>query len=153
MADVQDIAIIGTGPLGLEMAVALRRAGLSYVHFESRQIGSTIQWWAPGTRWFSSPERIAIAGVPLQGVMQEKTSREEYLAYLRGVVQQFDLRVQTYRKVVGICRCAEGFELEISQTLNPEVENERVRVRRVILTVGGRKGRICWGLRGKIGAM
>jgi thioredoxin reductase (NADPH) len=72
------IALIGAGPLGIEMAVALKRAGLPYMHFERGQIGSTIQWWAPGTRWFSSNDRISIAGVPLVTPAQEKATREEY---------------------------------------------------------------------------
>src|SRR5262245_52216486 len=80
------VAIIGAGPIGLEVAVALKRAGIDYLHFDAGQVGSTMQWWAPGTRFFSSPERIGIAGVPLALPHQDKASREEYLAYLRGIV-------------------------------------------------------------------
>ena len=83
------IVLIGAGPLGIELAVALNAAGLEYLHLEAGQVGSTMQWWAPGTRWFSSAERISIAGVPLVTPTQEKASREEYLAYLRAVVEQF----------------------------------------------------------------
>src|SRR5689334_1868827 len=82
-----DVALIGAGPIGLEMAVALQRAGIDYQHFDAKQIGYTISWFPPQTRFFSSNERIAIAGVPLQTPDQAKASREEYLAYLRGVVQ------------------------------------------------------------------
>ena len=57
-----EVAIIGAGPIGIELAVALKRAGVSYVHLEARQVGATMQWWPPFTRWFSSNERIAIAG-------------------------------------------------------------------------------------------
>ena len=48
------IALIGAGPLGIEMAVALKRGGIPYVHFEAGQVGATMAWWTPGTRWFSS---------------------------------------------------------------------------------------------------
>jgi thioredoxin reductase (NADPH) len=96
------IAIIGAGPIGLEVAVALRRVGIEPLHFDAGQVGSTMQWWAPGTRFFSSPERIGIAGVPLETVGQEKASREEYLAYLRGIVRQFDLRIHTFERVTAI---------------------------------------------------
>src|ERR687895_1208963 len=96
------VAVVGAGPIGLEMAVALKQARVPYLHFDAKQIGHTISWIAPQTRFFSSNERIAIAGVPLQTPDQAKASREEYLAYLRGVVQQFDLRVNTYEPVVAI---------------------------------------------------
>src|SRR5215211_279865 len=99
-----DVAVVGAGPIGLELAVALKRAGVEYLHFDARQIGYTISWFAPQTRFFSSNERIAIAGVPLQTADQGKATREEYLAYLRGVVQQFDLRVNTYEPIVRIER-------------------------------------------------
>src|SRR5580693_8787650 len=84
-----DVAIVGAGPIGLEMAVALKRRGIPYVHFDARQIGYTISWFAPQTRFFSSNERIAIAGVPLETPDQSKSTREQYLAYLRSVAIQF----------------------------------------------------------------
>jgi thioredoxin reductase (NADPH) len=95
-------AIIGAGPIGLEVAWALKREGLEPLHFDAGQIGSTINWWAPGTRFFSSPERIAICGVPLVTPTQDKATREEFLAYLRGVAGQFDLRIRTFERVMAV---------------------------------------------------
>lgn len=106
-----EVAIIGGGPIGIELAAALRHAKVSYVHFEAGAIGSTLLWWAPGTRFFSSPERIEIAGVPLALPHQDKASREEYLAYLRGVVRQFDLTIHSYTRVMEIHRADDEFEL------------------------------------------
>src|SRR5512146_619951 len=106
-----EVAIVGAGPIGLEMAVALKRAGIRYLHFDAGQIGHTISWFAPQTRFFSSNERIAIAGVPLQTIDQSKATREEYLRYLRTVAGTFDLRVNTYEPVVGIERSDGGFVL------------------------------------------
>src|SRR5436190_21716907 len=97
-----DVAVVGAGPIGLELAVALKRAGIDYIHFDAKQIGYTISWFAPQTRFFSSNERIAIAGVPLETADQNKASREQYLAYLRSVVKQFELEIHTYEPVVGI---------------------------------------------------
>src|SRR5438094_1894074 len=96
LAQRAEVGIIGAGPIGIELAVALKRAGVDYIHIDARQIGYTISWFAPQTRFFSSNERIAIAGVPLQTLDQAKATREEYLAYLRSVVQQFDLQIRTY---------------------------------------------------------
>src|SRR5438552_4923422 len=106
MASIEstDVAVIGAGPIGLELAVALKRAGFDYLHFDAKQIGYTVSWFAPQTRFFSSNERIAIAGVPLQTPDGGKCTREQYLTYLRTVVEQFDLKVRTYEPVVGIER-------------------------------------------------
>src|SRR6188474_4000705 len=106
-----DVALVGAGPIGLEMAVALKRAGVDFLHFDAKQIGYTISWFPPQTRFFSSNERIAIAGVPLQTADQSKASREEYLSYLRGVVLQFELNVQTYEPIKLIDRDRGAFLL------------------------------------------
>jgi len=128
-----DVAVIGAGPIGIEVAVALQRAGIHYQHFEAGQIGSTISWYAPNTPFFSSPERIAISGVPLQTVDQSKASREEYLTYLRTVVQQFDLEIRAFEPVTRIRQPPDGgFEL-LSSPLGGE---RTTRARRLILAIG-----------------
>src|SRR5438046_6604562 len=106
-----DVAIVGAGPIGIELAVALKRAGVDYLHFDAKQIGYTIAWFAPQTKFFSSNERIAIAGVPLMTADQSKATREEYLTYLRSVVMQFDLNVHTYEPLIGIERQDHQFVL------------------------------------------
>lgn len=94
--------VIGAGPIGIETAIELRRRGVDARVFDAGSLGHTISWWAPGTRWFSSNDRIAIAGVPLNTVDQAKASREEYLNYLRSVVDQFAVPVITFQRVVSI---------------------------------------------------
>src|SRR5512141_1775882 len=55
-----EVAILGAGPIGLEMAVCLKRAGVGYVHFDAHQIGHTMTWWPRNTNFFSTTERLAI---------------------------------------------------------------------------------------------
>ena len=128
-----DVAVVGAGPIGLELAIALKRAGLEYVHLEAKQIGYTISWFPPQTRFFSSNERIAIAGMPLQTPDQQKASREEYLAYLRGVAEHYDLEVNTYEPVVGIQRGNGEFLL----STQPVGRRRRYRAKRIVLCTGG----------------
>ena len=112
------VLIVGAGPIGIELAVALKKAGVRYSHVDAGQIGSTISWYAPQTQFFSSPERISIAGVPLQTVDQSKATREEYLTYLRSVVLQFDLQIDTFVRVLSISRLGDGtFEVRTSPQL------------------------------------
>lgn len=129
-----DIAIIGAGPIGLELAVELKQRGLAYIHFDARQIGYTISWFPPQTQFFSSNERIAIAGVPLGTPTQAKATREQYLTYLRNVVEQFDLKINTYEPIVGIDRDGDGFIL----TSKPQSGiSKSYRCRRLVLCTGG----------------
>lgn len=128
-----DVAIVGAGPLGIELAVALKKAAISSVQFDAKQAGYTISWFPPRTRFFSSPERIAIAGVPLQTPDQMKATREEYLAYLRAVIQQFDLHINTYEPVTDIKLRDGAFDL---LTQHGQTER-RWRAAHVVLATGG----------------
>ena len=129
-----ELAIIGAGPVGIELAVALKNAGVDHVHFEAGQIGATMMWWAPGTRWFSSNERIAIAGVPLVTADQGKATREAYLAYLRQIVTMFDLDIRTYEPMTSVVREADGAFRIVSSRRGVE---RITRARRISLCVGG----------------
>jgi thioredoxin reductase (NADPH) len=128
-----DVAVIGAGPIGLELAVALKQGGFDYLQFDAKQIGYTISWFAPQTRFFSSNERIAIAGIPLQTVDQSKATREEYLSYLRSIVQQFDLKINTYEPVLRVTRSGDGFELVTSKNGQESVYHAN----RVVMCTGG----------------
>ena len=127
------VAIIGAGPIGLELAVAFKRAGIDYVQFDAGQIGSTIQWYPPQMLFHSSSDRLALAGVPIQTANEQKITREEYLAYLRALAQQFALEVRTYERVVQIRKLpAGGFEL-ITHAVDGE---HRARAQFVVLAIG-----------------
>jgi thioredoxin reductase (NADPH) len=114
-----NIAIVGAGPIGIELAVSLKRLGVEYLHFDAQQIGHTLSWWPRDTTFFSTTERIEIAGVPIQSTAQGRTTGEEYLAYLRSIVEQFDLQVNTYEPVVGLGRTDGGFLLRTQPQTGP----------------------------------
>ncbi|HEU5016116.1 MAG TPA: NAD(P)-binding domain-containing protein [Roseiflexaceae bacterium] len=127
-----DVAIIGAGPIGLEMAVCLKRAGVDYVQFDAHQIGYSMTWWPRNTDFFSTTERLAIAGVPIQNNRQQRITGEDYLAYLRGVVELFDIQINSYEPVIALERDEGGFLL----TTAPLSGERQFRCRRVVLAIG-----------------
>jgi thioredoxin reductase (NADPH) len=122
-------AIIGAGPIGLELAVAFKQAGIDYIHFDAGQIGSTMQWYPLEMIFHSNAERLAIAGVPIQVPDQQKPKREEFLAYLRAVVQQFDLEIRTFERVEHARRLDDG-------TFALQTPRGTYRVDAVVIAVG-----------------
>ena len=100
--ETTDILLVGAGPIGIEMAIMLKRNGFSYLHVEAGVLGQTISWYAPGTQFFSSPDRIAIASHPLQTPTQQKATAEQYLDYLRSVVAYHELPIHTFHQVTAI---------------------------------------------------
>ena len=133
-----EIAIIGAGPIGLELAVALKRLEVPYLQFDAGQVGQTITWYPRQTRFFSSPERIALAGVPLHNDDQTKATREQYLTYLRSLVEQFELRINTYERVTSIERCDDGTGFTL--TTDRRGETRTYQVRYVVCAIGDMHG-------------
>ena len=129
-----EVAVVGGGPIGLEMAQALGREGINYRVFEAGQIGHTMTWWAPQTRWFSSNERISICGVPLLTTDQSKATREQYLTYLRQIVRTFDLNVKTYEPAVDVVRHDDG---TFTLVTAPRGGRRHTRCEKIVLAVGG----------------
>lgn len=112
MSNRAQVAIIGAGPIGIELAVALKRAGIGTLHFDAKQIGHTISWWPRETAFFSTTERIELAGIPIPTTNQGRVTGEQYLAYLRSIVEGMDLSIKTYEPVVDIRKGDNGFRLE-----------------------------------------
>jgi thioredoxin reductase (NADPH) len=99
-----NVLVIGAGPIGIEVASGLTYAGAEYIQIEAGALAQTIYDWPGRARFFSSPERVAVAGIPIQTPHQEMITREEYLAYLRSVVEIRGLNISTYEKAVSIER-------------------------------------------------
>lgn len=129
-----NVAIIGAGPLGLELAIALKQSGISYVQFDKGQIGQMIFNFPIQTQFFSSSERIGIAGFPIQTENQQKCTREAYLDYLRMLSMHFQLSVNTYEEVLKIEKINDaGFKVHT----HSEKGNHIYQVRYLVMATGG----------------
>jgi len=126
------VAIVGAGPIGIELAACFKRVGVDYIHLEARQIGYTMSWWPRDTSFFSTTERIEIAGIPVPTRSQARLTGEEYLAYLRSVIEQLDLHINSYEPVVDIQSGPDGFLLKTSP-----LKGERLySCKKLILAIG-----------------
>ena len=102
------VVLVGAGPIGLEVAIALKQAGMEHLHVDQGPVAATIAWFPEQMTFFSSSDRIAIGGMPIQTVGQQKCTKEEYLAYLRSVVLAHGLEIRTRVRVAGLRREADG---------------------------------------------
>jgi len=133
--DHPEVLIVGAGPIGLEVAWHLQNAGIAPLIVDAGMVGQTIaEHFPPATRFFSSPERLAIAGVAVPVPTQEKITGEEYLAYLRTVVCTRGLTVQTFQRVVAAQREQDGWAVTLR---SPCGQERRLHAPHVVLACGG----------------
>ncbi len=126
-------AIIGAGPIGIELAIALHRLDINYLLIEAKQIGHAFSLWPPHTHFYSTPEHVALAGIPVHNLDQLPISGEQYLAYLRMLVEMFDLNLRIYEPVTNIQPGESGFSIQTNPTRGPQL----IEAKTVILATGG----------------
>ena len=132
VAERLDAVIIGAGPCGLAAAIAFKRAGLRALVIDRSCVVSGIAGYPTYITFFSTPERLAIGGVPFI-VATEKPTRRDALAYYRAVTTLFDLDVRQYENVERIRRCDDSFAVE-SRTRHGELRETRARA--VVIATG-----------------
>jgi len=98
-------------------------------------VGATIaRTFPPNTRFFTSPERLAIRGWELPLTTGEKATGEEYLAYLRSFIKAFGLDVRTFQRVSAIDGKSGDFDVTLT---DPHGHADHVRCAVIVLATGG----------------
>ena len=132
-----EVAIIGAGPIGIELAIAFEELGVDYILIEANQVGDAFMKWPPNTHFFSTPEHVALAGVPVHNLDQRSITGEQYLAYLRTLVEMFDLNLRIYEPVTAVTPQEEdGFVVTTKHRLG----EKSYQAKHVVLATGGMAG-------------
>ena len=122
-----DVAVIGAGPVGLATAIACQQHGLRVVTIDQGCICNALYRYPTNMVFFSTAERIEIAGVPFP-TLNAKPTRAEALHYYRQVALSHRLALRLYTRVTGIAGSAGAFTVATSR--GP------IACRRVILATG-----------------
>jgi thioredoxin reductase len=121
-----DVIIVGAGPAGLGVALPLIECGITRICIlEARTVGASFETWPKQMRlitpsFHSNPFRqpdlnaISIDTSPADFIRSEHPSGKEYAAYLRSVVNHYQLPVREGVKVGRITPHGTHFEVETS---------------------------------------
>ncbi|HUK21512.1 MAG TPA: YpdA family putative bacillithiol disulfide reductase [Gemmatimonadales bacterium] len=128
-----DLAVVGAGPCGLAVGAAAKRAGLTASLFDKGPVVSSLMRYPVYMSFFSTAEKLEIAGVPFV-TSGEKPTRREALTYYRKVAEYFELDVRQYHEVRDVRRAAGAFEVEASHPHS--AEPEILKARHVVYATG-----------------
>ena len=110
IGDPLDVLIIGAGPAALGALHDAKCRGLRAVAIDKGPVCGALLKHPTYMRWFSTSDKLELAGFPLL-INEKNPTRREYLQYCRAFVRYFDLEIVTYREVVAIDKRGEFFDV------------------------------------------
>lgn len=122
-----DLIIIGAGPIGLACGVEAQKAGLEYLILEKGALTNSIFNYPINMRFFSTSERLEMAGIPFMSV-ENKPTRTEALEYYRRIFTHFDLKINLYEAVETLAKSGDLFEIKTSKS--------SYQTRKIVLATG-----------------
>lgn len=105
--------IVGAGPIGLSCAISARRRAQEALVIDAGVIVNSIADYPVGMTFFTTSERLEIGGHPLTS-LGHRATREEALAYYRGVVRAESLDVRTGVRLQGAERQGDRFLVQLA---------------------------------------
>jgi thioredoxin reductase (NADPH) len=124
---LQDVVIVGAGPVGLACAIAARREGLKALVIEKGALVNSLVGYPARMEFFSTPELIEIGGYPFP-IQGYKPTREDAIEYYRGVAAQERIDVRLYERVLEVTGEAGDFTIT--------TDRGRHRARHAIASIG-----------------
>jgi len=98
---MQDIVVIGSGPVGLACAIEAQRQGLTARVIEKGALVNSIVGYPLNMEFFSTPELIEIGGYPFP-TTGYKPTREDAIEYYRLVAAREALDIRLYETVMDV---------------------------------------------------
>lgn len=115
MNKIFDVIIVGGGPIGLACGVEAQKQGLDYLILEKGALTNSIFNYPVNMRFFSTSERLEMAGIPFMSV-ENKPTRTEALEYYRRIYSHFQLKVNLYEGVQTLKKIDGQFEITTTKT-------------------------------------
>ena len=110
-----DLIIIGGGPIGLACGVEAKKAGLNYLILEKGALTNSIFNYPINMTFFSTSDRLEMAGIPFMSV-GNKPTRTEALEYYRRIFFHFELNVMLYEGVETLSKAGDFFQIKTSKS-------------------------------------
>jgi thioredoxin reductase (NADPH) len=108
--EILDILVVGAGPTGIAIGAEARREGLSVLLVDRGSLTASIQEYPTFLQFFTTRDRLEIAGIPFS-TPEDKPSRREALAYYAAVVARYQVPLALYEEVLEVKKEDETFRV------------------------------------------
>jgi thioredoxin reductase (NADPH) len=141
--EILDILVVGAGPTGIAIGAEACREGLSVLVMDRGPITASIQEYPTFLQFFTTRDRLEIAGIPF-ATPDDKPTRRDALAYYAAVVARYQVPLALYEEVLEVHKEGDVFRVlsrpagERSQHGEPSEPGEPTvrRARAVALATG-----------------
>jgi thioredoxin reductase (NADPH) len=107
---IQDLIIIGAGPIGLACGIEAQKKGLDCLIFDKGCLVNSLYRYPMNMTFFSTSDKLEIGEVPFIS-HNPKPTRSEALEYYRRVTSHWKLPLRLYEKITEVQRKCDLFEL------------------------------------------
>lgn len=111
---MQDLIIIGAGPIGLTCGIEAQKANLNYHIIEKGVLVNSLYNYPANMTFFSTSDKLEIGNVPFIS-HNPKPTRSEALEYYRRVTENWNLKITFYSKVNSIIKNDEFYEVKTNK--------------------------------------
>ncbi|MBI4446844.1 MAG: YpdA family putative bacillithiol disulfide reductase [Acidobacteria bacterium] len=132
MSEVFEVIVIGGGPAGLACGIEARRRHLKSLVIEKGCLVNSIYHFPVGMTFFTTADLLEIGDIPLV-CSSEKPKRSDVLKYYRRVVEQYQLNVRDYERVISISGTNGNFAV---QTVDRNQVHRTYQTRKLIVAIG-----------------
>jgi thioredoxin reductase (NADPH) len=133
---VREVLVVGAGPTGLAVAIALKQLGIDYLVVEKGALVESIRRFPVNMVFFTTPELMEIGGIPLT-TPYDKPTRLEALQYYRKICDTFQLQVCLREEVLAIEQDDEAGERIFLLETRSHLGVRRFRKARVVVLAMG----------------
>jgi thioredoxin reductase (NADPH) len=130
-----DLLVVGAGPTGIAIGAEARGAGLSTLLVDRGPLTAAIQAYPTFLEFFTTRDRLEIAGVPF-AIPEAKPSRRQALVYYRSVVERYRIPLALYEDVREVERRGDEFLVHSVRDSGGRGEPQVRRARAVAIATG-----------------
>jgi thioredoxin reductase (NADPH) len=112
---MQDVIIIGAGPIGLACGIEAEKKGLKYLIIDKGTLVNSIYHYPMNMTFFSTSDKLEIGEIPFIS-HNAKPTRSEALEYYRRVTSHWKLNINLYEAVSSIKKGVDKFEVFTSKS-------------------------------------